>query len=65
MKTITVKNVVIQFDAQKSTPEEVKKIVDVINVALQEANLECQPQIILDTIRLDKSISEATFDLRK
>jgi len=48
MKTITIKNLSIQVDAVKGTVEEVQKILDAINTALQEANLNCAPQILVN-----------------
>jgi hypothetical protein len=46
MKAITIRNLVIQVDGKKGTVSEVQKIIDVINTALSEANLESQPQIM-------------------
>ena len=64
MKTLTITKVAIQVDSIGKSVKEVKKIIDVINTTLQEANLECQPQIFLDNIRAEDSISESVFDLR-
>ncbi len=46
MKAITIKNLIIQVDGNKGTVEEVQKIIETINTALFEANLNCQPQIM-------------------
>ena len=46
MKAITIKNLVIQADAKNISVDEANKIIEAINTALFEANLNCQPQIM-------------------
>jgi len=49
MKTITIKNLSIQVDISKAHGNMVADahtVVDEINKALQEAGLNCQPQIL-------------------
>ena len=60
MKAITIRNLVIQVDGKKGTVSEAQKIIDVINTALSEANLECQPQIMASG--LDASDIEVSED---
>lgn len=47
-KTISIKNLVIQFDAKDNDAalSQAHDVIDLINKTLQEANLECQPQIM-------------------
>lgn len=66
MKTLTIKNLVIQVDSKSKSVKEVKKIVDLINTTLQEAELNCQPQLMFgDNFKIEKTITESTFDLRE
>ena len=61
MKVITIKNLVLQVDAKKGTVSEAQQIIDVINEALHEANLNCQPQIMasgLDSSDIEVNESE-------
>ena len=56
MVTITIKNLSIQVDIPKAHGNMVadaKTIIDVINQALQDANLNCQPQIIESIVASD------------
>lgn len=49
MTTITIKNLTIQVDIPKkhgNMVADAQTILDVINKALFEANLNCQPQIL-------------------
>ena len=53
MKTITIKNLSIQVDISKAHGNMVADahtVIDVINKALEEANLNCQPQILASGI---------------
>lgn len=51
MKQLTVKNLTIQFDGEGENPlEEVQKVLDLINETLSNAQLECQPQILVSAI---------------
>ncbi len=51
-KTITIKNLVIQFDTKgnEGALSQAYNVIDLINKTLQEANLECQPQIMASHI---------------
>lgn len=62
MKTITIKNLTIQVDISKAHGNMVADaltVIDLINKTLQEANLECQPQIMANG--LDSSDIEAVL----
>lgn len=53
MKTITIKNLTIQVDIPKAHGDmvaDVCTVIDEINKALQEAGLNCQPQIFTSGI---------------
>lgn len=53
MKTITIKNLTIQVDIPKAHGDMVADactVIDEINKALQEAGLNCQPQIFYSGI---------------
>lgn len=49
MKNTTV-NVQLQLDVTNGDLKEIMDAIDVINKALQDANLNCQPQILTEAI---------------
>jgi hypothetical protein len=64
MKTIAIKNLIIQFDGKGKHPvAEAQQVIDLINKTLEEAELNCQPQIMaggLDAsdIEMEDSLNE-------
>jgi len=52
MKAINIKNIVIQFDGNgKNLTKEASAVIDLINKTLQEADLTCQPQIMVGEVK--------------
>lgn len=56
MKVINVQGLVLQFDSNSSTIEEVMKVVEEVveacNCILSDANINCQPQLKMDKIEI-------------
>lgn len=62
-KQILIKNLVIQFDEKgnEGALTQAFNVIDLINKTLQEANLECQPQIMASHIDHSDLESEPSF----
>lgn len=58
MKVINVQGLVLQFDSNKSIEEEVMKVIEACNAILSEANINSQPQLVVDNLK----IVELEFD---
>jgi len=66
MKTITIKNLIIQFEGNIANVDPVldsQETIDLINKILQEANLTSQPQIM--SSGLDSSDVEVENNLEE
>jgi hypothetical protein len=61
MNIVNVKGLVLQFDSNKSTKEEVEKVIEACNAILSEANINCQPQLIVDD-QIEVKTIEINFD---
>lgn len=61
MKTLNIKNLVIQFDSKGGDPvQEAQEVVDLINKIIGMSELESQPQIMssgLDSSDIEESES--------
>lgn len=67
METLTITRVTIQLDVPLSSGNivaDAHAAIGFINKVLQDANLECQPQIFLDSIHTDLTITKTCIDLR-
>lgn len=62
MKTITINNLAIQVDANSGSVGEVQTILDVINKALEDANLNCQPQILVNGLDVSDIVAGEDID---
>jgi len=52
MNIVNVKGLVLQFDSTNSTEDEVIKVIDVVNSILLDANINSQPQFIIDKLEV-------------
>jgi hypothetical protein len=52
MNIVNVKGLVLQFDSTNSTEDDVIKVIDVVNSILLDANINSQPQFIIDKLEV-------------